>query len=106
LIYLKSDASYGSYSTSGANLQAAPFSVSPPFIIFFIESTNCKSRFNIFFGVGAAKKQHKIPFLDLNREGYRPASNESPFKALNAEYCYLYAVDSFVKSRAELNQNF
>jgi hypothetical protein len=103
LIYVKSDASYDSCSTLGANLQAAPISVSPPFSIFFIESTIRKSRFNIFFGVGAANKQHKIPFLDLNREDYRPASNESPSKALNAEYCYLYAVDSFVKSRAKLN---
>jgi len=61
---------------------------------------------NIFFGVGAAKKYHEIPFLDLNREGYRPASKGSPSKALNAEYCYLYGVDSFVKSRAKINQNF
>jgi hypothetical protein len=87
-------------------LQAAPFSVSPPFIIFFIESTIGNRRFNIFFGVGAAKKIQEIPFLDLNREGYRPASKRSPSKALNAEYCYLYGVDSFVKSRAGLNQNF
>ncbi|MDH3879582.1 MAG: hypothetical protein OET18_17205, partial [Desulfobacterales bacterium] len=95
-----------SQTTLGAKLQAAPFPVSPPFIIFFIESTNCNSRFNIFFRSRRGKKKQEILFLDLNREGYRPASKWSPAKALNAEYCYLYGVDSFVKSRAELNQNF
>jgi hypothetical protein len=103
LIYVKSDASYDSCSTLGANLQAAPISVSPPFSIFSSNLQFAEVDLIFFFGVGAANKQHKIPFLDLNREDYRPASNESLSKALNAEYCYLYAVDSFVKSRAKLN---
>jgi hypothetical protein len=58
------------------------------------------------FWESARQKTHEILFLDLNQEGYRPASKGSPSKALNAKYFYLYAVDSFVKSRAELNQNF
>jgi hypothetical protein len=61
---------------------------------------------NSFFGVGAGKKQPEIPFSDPAQKDCRTASKGSLVKALNAEYCYLYAMDTFVKSRAELNQNF
>jgi hypothetical protein len=52
------------------------------------------------------KKQPEIPFSDPAQKDCRTASKGSLVKALNAEYCYLYAMDTFVKSRAELNQNF
>jgi hypothetical protein len=78
-----------------------PIFCQPPFHYFFSSNLQSgKSRFNRFFGAGPAKKQLEIHFLDLNHKVCRTASKRSPVKALNAEYCYLYAADTFVKSRA------
>jgi hypothetical protein len=52
------------------------------------------------------KNNPKILFFRFEAWGLPHRIKGIATQALNAEYCYLYGVDSFVKRRAKLNQNF
>jgi hypothetical protein len=65
-----------------------------------------RSRFNVFLGGAVAKVNPKILFFRSESRGLPHRIKGIAYQALNAEYYYLYGVDSFVKRRAKQNQNF